>query len=184
MGFPCSSAGEESACNAGDLVSIPGLGRSPGEGKGYPLQYSGLENSMDHIVHGVAKSWTRLGDFHPLRTHMSSIHQDSQGLNWTLLQGFQVLMLLENGCAPHLLSENFLLPWYFAYQVLLQGPVVAWYWVCSHVPMCWLQRGLERECLSFGGGISLSFFSTHDVRNPPNSEIRFKLSSGRNCCYC
>ena len=44
--------------NAGDLGLIPGLGRSPGEGKGYPLQYSGLENSMDSIVHGVAKSWT------------------------------------------------------------------------------------------------------------------------------
>ena len=52
------------ACNAGDLGSIPGLGRSPGEGKGYPLQYSGLENSMDCIVHGVAKSQTRLSDFH------------------------------------------------------------------------------------------------------------------------
>ena len=45
-------------CNAGDLGLIPGLGRSPGEGKGYPLQYSGLENSMDCRVHGVVKSWT------------------------------------------------------------------------------------------------------------------------------
>ena len=53
MGFPCGSAGKESACNAGDLGSIPELERSPGEGKGYPLQYSGLENSMDCIVHGV-----------------------------------------------------------------------------------------------------------------------------------
>ena len=60
MGFPYSSAGKESARSAGDLGSIPGLGRSPGEGKGYPLQYSGVENSMDCIVHGVAKSWTRL----------------------------------------------------------------------------------------------------------------------------
>ena len=58
LGFPCGSAGKESACNVGDLGSIPGLGRSPGEGKGYPLQYSGLENSMDCIVCGVAKSWT------------------------------------------------------------------------------------------------------------------------------
>ena len=49
------SAGKESACNAGDLGLIPGLGRSPGEGKGYPLQYSGLENSMDYIVHGVTE---------------------------------------------------------------------------------------------------------------------------------
>ena len=47
VGFPGSSAGKESACNAGDPSSIPGLGRSPGEGKGYPLQYSGLENSMN-----------------------------------------------------------------------------------------------------------------------------------------
>ena len=64
LGFPGGSAGEESACNAGDLGSVPGLGRSPGEGKGYPLWYSGLENSMDRIVHGVAKSRTRLNDSH------------------------------------------------------------------------------------------------------------------------
>ena len=54
-GFPDSSAGKESACNVGDLGLIPGLGRSPQEGKGYPLQYSGLENSMDCIVHGVTE---------------------------------------------------------------------------------------------------------------------------------
>ena len=56
--LPYSSAGKESACSVGDLGSIPGLGRSPGEGKGYPLQYSGLENSMDRIVHGVSESDT------------------------------------------------------------------------------------------------------------------------------
>ena len=53
--FPCGSAGKESACNEGDLGSIPGLGRSPGEGKGCPLKYSGMENSMDCIVHGVMR---------------------------------------------------------------------------------------------------------------------------------
>jgi len=63
-GFPCGSHGKESVCNVGDLGSIPGLGRFSGEGKGYPLQYSGLENSMDCIVHGVAKSWTQLNNFH------------------------------------------------------------------------------------------------------------------------
>ena len=63
LGFPGGSAGEESACNVGDLGLIPGLGRSPGEGKGYPLQYSGLENFLDCIVHGVPKSQTR-SDFH------------------------------------------------------------------------------------------------------------------------
>ena len=58
LGFSGGSAGRESACNVGDLGSIPGLGRPPGEGKGYLLQYSGLENSMDCIVHRVAKSQT------------------------------------------------------------------------------------------------------------------------------
>ena len=64
IGFPYSSAGKEPACNVGDLGSIPGLGRSPGEGKGYLFQYSGLELSMDYIVHGVTKSWTGLSNFH------------------------------------------------------------------------------------------------------------------------
>ena len=59
LGFPDSSAGKESSCNAGDLGSIPGLGRSPGEGKGYPLQYSGLENSGSQRV-------TRLSDLNSL----------------------------------------------------------------------------------------------------------------------
>ena len=58
LGFPCDSAGKESTCNAGDLGLILGLGRSPGEGKAYPLPYSGLENSMDYIAHGVTKSQT------------------------------------------------------------------------------------------------------------------------------
>ena len=58
------AGGKESACNARDLGSIPELGRSLGEGKGYPLQYSGLENSMDCIVYGVLKSQTGLSDFH------------------------------------------------------------------------------------------------------------------------
>ena len=73
-GFPDSSAGEELACNAGDPGSIPGLGRSPGEGKGYPLQYSSLENSMDSIVLGITKSRTWRSNFHSLKhqwTHSS-----------------------------------------------------------------------------------------------------------------
>ena len=64
LGVPDSSVGKESACNAGDPGSIPGLGRSPGEGKGYLLQYAGLENSMDCIVHGVTNSQARLSNFH------------------------------------------------------------------------------------------------------------------------
>ena len=54
--FSCGSAGKESAYNAGDLGSIPGLARPPGEGEGYVIQYSGLENSMDYIIHGVTKN--------------------------------------------------------------------------------------------------------------------------------
>ena len=67
LGFPCGSAGNKSACNTGDLGLIPGLERSPGEVKGYPLQYSGLENSKDCITHGVTKSQTWLSNFHSLK---------------------------------------------------------------------------------------------------------------------
>ena len=83
MCFPHSSVGEESACNAGDPGLIPGLGRSPGEGKGYPLQYSGLENFMECVVHGVTKSRTRLSDFTSLKCNDSRLpkrrgHTDTQ----------------------------------------------------------------------------------------------------------
>ena len=64
LGFPCGSAGKETVCNVGDLDLIPGLRRSPGKGKGYPLQYSGLENSMDCIIQRVAKSRTQMSNFH------------------------------------------------------------------------------------------------------------------------
>ena len=63
LGFPCGSAGKESACIVGGLGSIPGLGRSLGKGKGYPLQDYGLENSMNCVVHGVAKSLTHCATF-------------------------------------------------------------------------------------------------------------------------
>ena len=64
IAFPGGSADKEYAYKAGDLGSIPGLGRSRGEGNSYPLQCSGLENSMNCRVHGVAKGWTQLSDFH------------------------------------------------------------------------------------------------------------------------
>ena len=63
LGFPCGSAGKESTCNVGNLDSIPGLGRSPGEGNSYSLQYYGLENSINYIVHGVTKNRMQLSDF-------------------------------------------------------------------------------------------------------------------------
>ena len=73
-GFPGGSVGEEPTCNAGDLGSVPGLGRSSGEGSGCPLQYAGLENSMDCVVHGVSK---RLSDFH--------FHFFTEGTTWEAL---------------------------------------------------------------------------------------------------
>ena len=88
-----SSVGKESTCNAGDLGSTPGLGRSSGEGKGSPLQCSGLENSTD-LVHGVTKSWTRLNDFHfTLLVYQTFITADYlipffnlEGSHWGLLE--------------------------------------------------------------------------------------------------
>ena len=86
MGFPGGSDGKASVCNAGDPGSIPGLGRSAGEGNGSPLQYSCLENPMDGI-HGVTKSRARLSDFtftfhlHALEKEMAT---DSSVLAWRI----------------------------------------------------------------------------------------------------
>ena len=83
QGFPCGSAGKASACSAGDLGSVSGLGRSPGEGNGYPLQYPGLENSMDCIVRGVTESDTaeRLSHSHfAVRCCPGCLNQDAKGL--------------------------------------------------------------------------------------------------------
>ena len=78
LGFPCGSAGKESACNVRDLGSIPGLGRSSGEGKGYPLQYSGMENSK-----GVTKSWTWPSDFRNNKSNEKQIkHFPTWSQNW------------------------------------------------------------------------------------------------------
>ena len=81
-GFPDSSVGKESACNAGDPGLIPGSGRSAGEGIGYPLQYSGLENSMDYAVHGVAKSQTQLSDLKKKTFHLTT----SLGFHFTFCE--------------------------------------------------------------------------------------------------
>ena len=79
LGFPGGSGDKESICNAGDLGSIPGLGRSPGEGNGYPLQYSRLENSRDRgswqaTAHGVTKSRAQLNNFHSLTHSLTYTH--------------------------------------------------------------------------------------------------------------
>ena len=85
-GFPGGSAGKELPCNSRDLSSVPGLGRCPGEGNSYPLQYSGLENSTDCIVHGVSKSWTRLSNFHFTSFHFALLDAHSLSLERVSLQ--------------------------------------------------------------------------------------------------
>ena len=88
LGLPCGSAGKESTCNVGDLGSIPGLGRYPGEGKGHPLQYSGLENSMDCIVHGITKSWTQLSNFHFQKVKICNIWDIQPGHRITYIHTY------------------------------------------------------------------------------------------------
>ena len=95
MGVPGGSDGKESACNVGDLGSIPRLGRSPGEGKGYPLQSSGLDNSMDSIVHGGCKSQTQLS-MHTVALR-KPLHQTETGY----MSFYQSRMLkLPHNCTP------------------------------------------------------------------------------------
>ena len=114
MGFPCGSAGKKSACNVGDLGSIPGFGRSPREGKGYPLQYSGLQNSMNCIVHGVTKSQTQLSDFHFTVIWTSLVAQTVKRLptmreTWVQFLGQEDL--LEKEMATHSSTLAWKTPW-------------------------------------------------------------------------
>ena len=104
LSFPCGSAGKESTCNVGNLGSIPGLGRSPGEGKRYPLQYSGLENSMDCIVHRVAKSRTRLSDFHFTSLHFICLY--------VYVYGYNIMNGLINFLVLHFHSSSQLIPFH------------------------------------------------------------------------
>ena len=89
--FLYGSSGKESACNAEHL----GWEDTPGEGKGYPLQYSGLENSMDCIVHGVAKSWTQLSNFHFQESYEDPNFSTSlsNGQNFSLLENYRAVVL-------------------------------------------------------------------------------------------
>ena len=111
-------AGKESACNAGNLGLIPGLERSPGEGKGSPLQYSGLENSMDYIIHGVAKSRTWLRDF--------SLHFTST----TQLQEHEFCQQPESSW-KHILPQSSLQmrkqpSWHFDYRIMQLKSKILW----------------------------------------------------------
>ena len=100
LGFACGLAGKESPCSVGDLGLIPGLGRSPGEGKGYPLQYSGLENSMNRIVHGVTKSQTLLSNFHFHSLFITSWHLGITAVCWNPYSICPFNMNLSMNCLP------------------------------------------------------------------------------------
>ena len=102
MGFPDSSVGKESVCNAGDPGSIPGSGRSSGEGIGYPLQYSGLEDSIDCIVHGVTESRTRLSHFHFLNSIAMNKASGGDGIPAELFQ----ILKEDHGIWSHHLMGN------------------------------------------------------------------------------
>ena len=113
MGFPGGSDGKESTCHVGDLGSIPGLGRSPGEGNSYPLQYSGLENSTDCIAHVVAKRWTQLSDFH-FHFEASLMAQTVKNLptvqdTWVQSLGWEDP--LEKAMATHFIILAWEIPW-------------------------------------------------------------------------
>ena len=126
LGFPCHTAGKESACNAGDLGSIPGLGRSPGEGKGYPLQYSDLENSMDCIVYRVTKGQTRLSDFHfhflysPTLTSVHDYWENYSFVGKVMSLLFNMLSVLVITFLPR--SKCLLIPWLQSPSAVILDP--------------------------------------------------------------
>ena len=115
-GFPGGSAGKESACNAGDLGPIPGLGRSPGEDKGCLLQYSSLENPMDYTIHGVAKSRTRLSNFH-FTSLVAQKLESMPAMQETLVRSLGQEDPLEKGTATH----SSILAWRILWTVQAMG---------------------------------------------------------------
>ena len=154
MGFHCGWVGKESACNAEELGLIPGLGRSSGEGKSYPLQYSGLENFMDCIVHGVIKSQTWLSGFHfhfsllfsldalYIEDFLSFVQYSFIDLKSIFLVGDIDKVFFSLYSAPDMdesslgfhdksISRFMLLVWNFLfslfYMIILLYPVIKWY---------------------------------------------------------
>ena len=158
LGFPCGLTSKESTCNVGDLGSIPGLGRSPGEGKGYPLQYSGLENSLDSIVHGVAKSWRWLRDVHfhfwylffkgRLRHHKTKGKWPLTSNQRTSYKGAEVWGFSKGFSIKHNVNIFFFLQHHTACELLVRQPgmeptpsaLEAWnlnLWTTKEVPKVW-----------------------------------------------
>ena len=148
MGFLCDSASKKSACNAGGLGLIPGLGRSPREGNGYPLQYSGLENSLDCIVYGVAKSWTRLSDFH---FHFFTFH--FTGVNCMVCEWYLNKAVEGNGIlltiAKHPRAHNRHLGG--TWKILASVNIAVIFYVEATAKSCWPQSRAESGSLWYSG---------------------------------
>ena len=113
MGFPSGSNGKKSACSLRDLGSIPGLGRYPGEGKGY-TPYSGLENSMDWIVNGVTKSQTQVSNFH--------LHSTSEIKTW--ISQVKLPEMLRS----YILRRPDILPYFKLWVICMQLALKNWLW--------------------------------------------------------
>ena len=130
IGFPGGSASKESSCNAEDWGSIPGLERSPGEGNSYLLQYSGLENSIDCIVHGATKSQTWLSDFHFQRRrhcreeagevmlwlHLDCIKKKNPTSSWNMKEALKVFNKSNNVIKSAFLKPTLTSAWWVAYR--------------------------------------------------------------------
>ena len=150
--FPCGSAGKESACNMGDLGSIPGLGRSRAEEKGYQLQYSDLENSMDCIVYGVTKSQTRLSDFH---FHFQRVWSGLSlwfwyAFPWWHSVSFLVLIIHLSvflGMSIHNMSNLKCLLRFFVY--FLNWVLCLCYWAMCVLYLCWIKSPVRYDLCIF-----------------------------------
>ena len=134
--FPDGSGGKTSACHVGDMSLIPGSGRYPGEGNGYPLQYSGLENPMDCIVNGVTKSQTQLGDF-----HWTVAHQAPRSMGFSRQEYWSGLPCPPSGNLPDpgiklmSLMSPALADWFFTTSTTWEAPTLI---TCSYNLPSWV----------------------------------------------
>ena len=145
LGLPCGSVGKESTCNTADLGSIPGLGRSPGKGKDYPLQYSGLENSMSCIVHGVEKrhNWATFTFasllFLMLFLQFSASKWNHYPLAWILLVPFACRSVGDEFCQFLLICNSSFITLNMSLHYLLASMVRCWLPQKTAVELGWSQ---------------------------------------------
>ena len=164
MLFPGSSAGKESTSNEGDLGSIPKLGRSPEEGNGYSLQYSGLENSTHYYIdHGVTKSQTQLGDFN---FHFLSVAVYKEGLK-IMMTRFEEKFISFSWKCPRESCWSALCPCSDSKTQVLSSPssVIAWLLGVLGTELVERPNSMEEACLPLKNGRgSTDLFMSHFIR--------------------